>query len=352
MKKWERALVSPVTTLGEAIKVLDREALRIALVVDDQQRLLGTLTDGDVRRALLDKQTMDATVEEIMFRLPKVAYQDWSKARMLAWMEQHELLQLPIVDDHNVLIGLETLHGLLQKPRQDNPVFLMAGGFGKRLRPLTNTCPKPMLRVGDKPILELILEGFVNAGFHRFYISTHYMPEQIRDHFGDGSQWNISIQYIYEEIPLGTGGALGLLPHDEIDLPLFMMNGDILTNLNLLALLAFHEEHGGKATMCVREFDYQVPYGVIEADGQRAKAIVEKPVYTFNINAGIYLLAADLVKSVTPGTRIDMPTLLEKQMADGNGVNLYPLKGYWLDIGQVDDFQRAQADVEGQLHGR
>lgn len=349
MKKWERALVSPGTALGEAIEVMDREALRIALVVDDEQRLLGTLTDGDVRRALLSKQTLEATVGSIMFRHPKVAHRDWSKARMLAWMEQHDLLQLPIVDDDHKLIGLETLHGLLQRPRQDNPVFLMAGGFGKRLRPLTNTCPKPMLRVGDKPILELILEGFVNAGFHRFYISTHYMPEQIRDHFGDGSQWNVSIKYIHEDTPLGTGGALGLLPHEEIDLPLFMMNGDILTNLNYLSLLAFHEEHGGKATMCVREFDYQVPYGVIEADGHRAKAMVEKPVYTFNVNAGIYLLSPELVKSVTPGIQIDMPTLLEQEMADGHAVNLYPLKEYWLDIGQVDDFQRAQQEVTG-LH--
>jgi len=265
---------------------------------------------------------------------------------MLAWMEQHDLLQLPIVDDDHKVIGLETLHGLLQRPRQDNPVFLMAGGFGKRLRPLTNTCPKPMLRVGDKPILELILEGFANAGFHRFYISTHYMPEQIREHFGDGSQWGVSIQYIHEETPLGTGGALGLLPHDEIDKPIFMMNGDLLTNLNYLALLAFHEEHGGNATMCVREFEYQVPYGVIEADGHRAKAMVEKPVHTFNVNAGIYLLSPELVKSVSPGTQVDMPTLLEREIAEGNGVNLYPLKDYWLDIGQMDDFQRAQEEVD------
>ncbi len=213
MKKWERALISPGTALSEAIEVMDREAFRIVLVVDDQQRLLGTLTDGDVRRALLGKQTLEAAVGSIMFRHPKVAHRDWSKTRMLAWMEQHDLLQLPILDDDQKVIGLETLHGLLQRPRQDNPVFLMAGGFGKRLRPLTNRCPKPMLRVGDKPILELILEGFVNAGFHRFYISTHYMPEQIRDHFGNGSQWNVSIQYIHEETPLGTGGALGLLPH-------------------------------------------------------------------------------------------------------------------------------------------
>ncbi|MDF3917321.1 nucleotidyltransferase family protein [Salinicola salarius] len=352
MKRWERALVVPNTTLSEAIEVLDREALRIALIVDDQRRLLGTLTDGDVRRALLDKQTLEVSVESIMFRQPKVAYRGWSKARMLAWMEQHDLLQLPIVDDNHRLIGLETLHGLLQKPRQDNPVFLMAGGFGKRLRPLTNTCPKPMLRVGNKPILELILEGFVNAGFYRFYISTHYMSAQIRDYFGDGSQWNVSIQYIHEETPLGTGGALGLLPHDEINKPLFMMNGDLLTNLNYLSLLAFHEEHGGSATMCVREFEYQVPYGVIEVDGHRAKTIVEKPVHTFNINAGIYLLSPELVKSVAPREQIDMPSLLEKEMSGDRGVNFYPLEGYWLDIGQMDDFQRAQLDIGEMFHGQ
>ncbi|MCE8027082.1 CBS domain-containing protein [Halomonas daqingensis] len=350
MKKWESALVSPDVSLGEAIKVLDREALRIALVVDRQRRLIGTVTDGDVRRALLNNNNLDIKVSSIMCRQPQVAHRDWSKARMLTWMEQHELLQLPIVDDDQKLIGLETLHGLLQRPRQDNPVFLMAGGFGKRLRPLTNTCPKPMLRVGDKPILELILEGFVNAGFHRFYISTHYMPEQIREHFGDGSQWNVHIQYVHEETPLGTGGALGLLPHDEIDQSLFMMNGDLLTNLNYLALLAFHEEHGGSATMCVREFEYQVPYGVIEADGYRAKAIVEKPVHTYNVNAGIYLLSPELVKRISSGTRIDMPTLLEQEMVEGHGVNLYPLKEYWLDIGQMDDFQRAQSDINEMFH--
>lgn len=347
MKKWERVLVSPQATLSEAIEVMDREALRIALVVDERLRLLGTLTDGDVRRALLGKQTLDGTVATIMFRQPKVAHPDWSKARMLGWMEQHSLLQLPIVDDYNTLIGLETLHGLLQRPSQDNPVFLMAGGFGKRLRPLTNTCPKPMLRVGEKPILELILESFIDAGFHRFYISTHFMPEQIREHFGDGSEWNVSIQYIHEDEPLGTGGALGLLPHEEINEPLFLMNGDILTNLDYLELLAFHREHGGSATMCVREFEYQVPYGVIEAEGHRAKAMVEKPIQTFNINAGIYLLSPELIKNMNPGVHVDMPTLLAQDIADGNRVNVYPLKGYWLDIGHMDDFNRAQSEVNG-----
>lgn len=346
MKKWESALVAPETTLEEAIRVLDREALRIVLVVDPERRLLGTLTDGDVRRALLRQQPLSTPVDEAMNRRPKVAHTDWSKARMLAWMENNQLLQLPVVDGEMRLLGLETLHGLLKKPRQDNPVFLMSGGFGTRLRPLTESCPKPLLRVGDKPILELILEGFVNAGFHRFFISTHYLPEQIREHFGDGSNWDVSIRYIHEDEPLGTGGALGLLPIGEIDQPLFLMNGDLLTNISYLSLLAFHEEHGGVATMCVREFEQQVPYGVIQSEGVRVTDIVEKPVQRFTVNAGIYVLSPELVRSVRPGTAIDMPNLIHREIRAGRRVNIFPVKEYWLDIGRLEDFERAQSEVE------
>jgi NDP-sugar pyrophosphorylase family protein len=180
-----------------------------------------------------------------------------------------------------------------------------------------------MLKVGDKPILEQILLNFVKAGFHRFYISTHYMPEVIRDYFGEGEKWGISIKYVHEEEPLGTGGALGLLPHDEIDQPLFMMNGDLLTSLNLNSFLEFHECQNGVATMCVREYEHQVPYVVITSDGARIKSMVEKPVHRFFVNAGIYLLDPALVKSVVPGTRIDMPTLLEREINDGKAVNIF-----------------------------
>lgn len=350
MKRWQETLVPPTASLEQAIEVLDRSAQRILLVVDEEQKLLGTVTDGDVRRALLKRLNLGVEIARIMNVQPKTSSPDWSKARLLAFMEQYQLLQLPVVDADQRLIGLETLHGLLQKPRQDNPVFLMAGGFGTRLHPLTQTCPKPLLKVGDKPILELILESFVNAGFHRFYISTHYLPGKIRDHFGNGSRWGVSITYIHEETPLGTAGALGLLPKDEINQPLFMMNGDLLTTLNYLSLLAFHEEHGGSATLCVRAYEYQIPYGVIEAKAHRAVAIREKPVQTFNVNAGIYLLSPELVKSVPANQRLDMPDLLQQEITANMGVNLYPLTDYWLDIGRMDDFQKAQMDVSGLFH--
>lgn len=195
--------------------------------------------------------------------------------------------------------------------------------------------------------MELILETFVNVGFHRFFISTHYMPEKIRAHFGDGSRWGVSIRYIHEDVPLGTGGALGLLPHDEIDLPMFLMNGDLLTNLNFQNLLDFHHDHHGAATMCVREYEYQVPYGVIQCEGHNVRSMVEKPTHRCFINAGIYLLSPELVRSVEPGTRIDMPSLLEQQIAAGNDVTMFPVHEYWLDVGRMEDFQRAQAEVAG-----
>lgn len=351
MKQWRDALVNRDASLEQAIEVLDKAALRIALVVDEADVLLGTLTDGDVRRALLRHLSLDTPVHEVMNTNPKTAREDWTESRILAVMEQYEVLQLPRVDNDQRVVGLANLHDLLNKHRHDNPVFLMAGGFGTRLRPLTNNCPKPMLKVGDKPILEQILQNFVDAGFHRFYISTHYMPEVIRSHFGNGEKWGVSITYIHEDEPLGTGGALGLLPHDEIDLPLFLMNGDLLTSLNIHSFLEFHENHVSVATMCVRKYEHQVPYGVITSEGTQIKSMVEKPVHKFFVNAGIYLLNPALVKSVKQGTRIDMPTLLEQQIDEGKSVNMYPIHEYWLDIGRMEDFQRAQGEIGSNFNG-
>jgi dTDP-glucose pyrophosphorylase len=351
MKSWRNALTNTDASLEQAIEILDKAALRIALIVDDEGRLQGTLTDGDVRRALLKHLPLGTPVAEVMNPNPRVAKQGWTESRVLAMLEEHDLLQLPLIDDNRNVVGLTNLHDLLNKHRYDNPVFLMAGGFGTRLRPLTNNCPKPMLKVGDKPILEQILLGFVNAGFHRFYISTHYMPEVIRDHFGSGEKWGVSIEYIHEEEPLGTGGALGLLPHEDINLPLFVMNGDLLTSLNIRSFLEFHESHGSLATMCVRKYEHQVPYGVITSEGTQIKSMIEKPVHKFFVNAGIYLLNPELVKSVGRGVRVDMPTLLEQQIEEGRPVNMFPVHEYWLDIGQMGDFQRAQDEVGGALNG-
>jgi dTDP-glucose pyrophosphorylase len=345
MKHWRTVAVRPDTTLQQAIGTLDQGGLGIVLVTDANDVLLGTVTDGDVRRALLRHRTMSTLVSEIMCATPQVADLTWSREKLLAVMESTRLLQLPVVDATRRVLAIETLHDMLERRRLDNPVFLMAGGFGKRLYPLTQDCPKPMLKVGDKPILELILQGFVDAGFHRFYISTHYLPEVIRNHFGDGTRWNVSIQYVHEDTPLGTGGALGLLPHDEIKLPLLLMNGDLLTRVDYRSLLDFHECHEGSATLCVREYEQQIPYGVIQSDGHRITQIVEKPTQRCFISAGMYMLSPELVRSVAPGERIDMPALLEREIVAGRDVNMFPVHEYWLDIGRIDDFQLAQQEV-------
>lgn len=351
MKYWESALIGPETGLEDALAILDRSALKIALVVDNDRRLLGTLTDGDVRRALLKHLPMDIQVSRVMCATPQTAQRNWSRERVLSVMESGELLHLPVIDENGIVVGLETLHGLLDKGLLNNPVFLMAGGFGTRLHPLTQDCPKPLLKVGDKPILETILERFIDAGFHRFFISTHYLPEMIQEHFGDGRRWGVTIRYVHEEHPLGTGGAVGLLPHAEITEPMLMMNGDLLTTLNFRSLLAFHQEHGGAATMCVREFEYQVPYGVVKSEGHLIRSMVEKPKHKFFVNTGVYVLSPELTQSVQKGTKIDMPTLLEKAIAAGQNVTMFPVHEYWLDIGRMDDFERAQSDIrDGTLN--
>ena len=345
MKNWHILLVKPDTTMSDAIEVLDRGAQRIVLVVDADSHLLGTVTDGDIRHALIQRIPMDLSVDQIMCETPKTAHEHWSRERILSTMEKHALLQLPIVDSQNRIVGLETLHDILKKRHRDNPVFLIAGGLGTRLHPLTHACPKPLLKVGEKPILELILERFIDAGFHRFFISTHFMPEMITAYFGDGSRWGVSIQYVHEENPLGTAGALGLLPHHDIHLPLFMMNGDLLTSLDFQSVLDFHHAQDALATVCVREYEHRVPFGVVSSEGHRITSIVEKPLQRSFINAGIYLLSPEFIRSVSPGVRIDMPDLLLRQVHAGRTVNMFPIHEYWLDIGRMDDFKQAQEDI-------
>ena len=256
------------------------------------------------------------------------------------------LFRSPIVDDNHCLIGLETLHQVLQPKKQDNPVFIMAGGFGTRLRPLTDHCPKPMLHVGDKPMLEHLINQFISLGFHDFYISTHYMPEQISSYFGDGSEWNITITYVHEDSPLGTGGALGLLPKGLPKLPLIMMNGDVLTKVDFKRLLDHHQNNSFDATMCVREVEHQISFGVVESQDNLITAMVEKPTYRYRINTGIYVLSPECVASVEPNTKIDLPTLLAQRIEKEEKVGIYTSYDYWLDIGQMADYQKAQQDIK------
>jgi len=340
-KSWEKIVVDPDLPLSEALKVLDNGGYRLLLVADERGHLLGTLTDGDVRRALLQQVTLTCPVVKAMNTSPRTVRLGNPREGVRELMERHGLLHIPLLDTEGRLAGLETYQDLQGKPERDAWVFLMAGGFGTRLRPLTDDCPKPMLHVGGRPILESILERFVAAGFRRFFISVHYLAERIKEHFGDGSRWGVTLHYIEEESPLGTGGALGLLP-DIGHQPVILMNGDVLTQLDFGALLDFHHARESALTLCVREYDMQVPFGVIEGDGERVNSIVEKPVQRFFVNAGIYVVSPQAIACTRPARRLDMPDLVNALIQEAATVSMFPVHEYWIDVGRPDDFANAQ----------
>ncbi len=342
--KWQEILVSPNTSMEETISVIDKGALKLALVVDSERQLLGVVTDGDIRRALIRHLSMASEISSVMHKTPLIAAPNTSRTKLLNLMNAKGLTAIPIVKD-GVVVGLETLQKVISAKRYDNPVFLMAGGFGTRLKPLTDNCPKPLLKLDDKPILETILENFIACGFHQFYISTHYMPEAIQQHFGNGEKWNVDIHYVHEETPLGTGGSLGLLPKNLPDLPVIMMNGDVLTKIDFELLLQYHNQHQPMCTMCVREDEYQVPYGVVEADESRIISLVEKPTHKYFINAGVYVVSQSLISTVDENQRVDMTDLIETAIANKDYVAMFPVHEYWLDIGKMVDFYQAQKDV-------
>lgn len=343
MKDWKKVIISPEASIREAIRTIDAGALQIALVVDAENRLQGTVTDGDVRRGILREISFDDSVCKIMNSRPVVARQKQGREKILGLMIERSLHQIPTVDDEGRLAGLEVVEALLQSQHFSNQVVIMAGGLGSRLRPMTNDCPKPMLKVGGRPILETLLQILKEQGFFRIYLSVNYMADIITDYFGDGSAFGVEIEYLREEKKLGTAGALNLLPEPPTE-PLVVMNGDLLTKVNFQHLLDFHKYHKAVATMCVREYDFQVPYGVVTVDHHRMVGIEEKPMHKFFVNAGIYVLNPQVLTAIPQGTYCDMPAVFNRLAQEGHDSAAFPIREYWLDIGKMDDFERAQSD--------
>ncbi len=342
-KKWQQWILGESSKIVDVLTVLEQSGSGVCFIVDGNNKLLGTVSDGDIRRALLDHASLETEVTKVMNHAPRVCHLSDSPEQRRQILEKNRLLHLPVLEN-GILVDVSSLYELVDNRKYPNAVFLMAGGFGTRLRPLTENCPKPLLKIGDKPILETTLRRFIESGFYNFYISTHYLPDMIREHFGDGSKWGVSIEYVHEDDPLGTAGALGLLPPEAAEHPVLMINGDILTKVNFASLLEFHQQSKAHVTMCVRKYDFQVPYGVVEAKDGFISQIVEKPVHEFFVNAGIYVLNGDIVSSVTCGDKIDMPTLVEGLIEEPAGVSMYPVHEYWLDIGRMADFERAQKE--------
>lgn len=341
---WKNILIKPDIQIKEAIRIIDDEGLRLALVIGHNNVLLGTVSDGDVRRAIINGLSLDEHVSLIMNKKPRVAKKGTPYYLIKEQMESNELYSIPILDG-SVLIGLETIIQNKAKRIIDNPVFIMAGGFGKRLSPKTINCPKPMLEVNGTPILELIIDDFISHGFHNFYLSTHYLPEVIKKYFGDGSKWGIKINYVYEEIPLGTGGALNLLPKG-INLPIIMINGDVLTKLDFNKLLHHHISSKNIATMVVRDYQHQIPFGVINSSGLEIESMTEKPTFNYFVNAGVYVLNPEMIETANSHKKIDMPDIIQMEIDKNNTVGIYPLHEYWLDVGRPEDFEKAQLDAK------
>ena len=341
MKNYKDITLKPTSTIKEALSVIDKGAMQIALIVDADEKLLGTLTDGDIRRGLLSGLTLNSSIENIYFKKPTLANINDAKESIIQKAIRKQIYQIPIVDDEGRLVKIEDLAKLLKTNTKRNRVVLMAGGLGTRLRPLTQNTPKPLLKVGNRPILETIIENFAKYGFINITISVNYKADMIKKYFGDGGALGVNIDYIEEEKRLGTAGSLSLMKERPQE-PFFVMNADLLTNVNFEHLLDYHSFENAIATMCVREYDYQVPYGVIQTEGSRILSIEEKPVHKFFVNAGIYMLSPQVFEYIPKDEFYDMPTLFEDIIKDGLTTVSFPIHEYWLDIGRVSDFEQAQ----------
>jgi len=346
LENWRACRVGKEKKIIDAVKIIDTCGAKMALVVDSAGILLGTVTDYDVRQAILKGHSLELDVTTIMNVTPKTAGEFQSDNEIFSKMRLTNVQQLPIVNKANELIGLKLRSELDYNVQlKKNSVVIMAGGLGTRLRPLTDDCPKPLLKIGNKPILEIILESFIEAGFTDFYFSVNYKAEMIKEYFNDGSRYNISIKYLEEKKRAGTAGALSLLPKG-IEEPIIVMNGDLLTKVNFQQLLDFHYSHDSTATMCVREYDYQIPYGVVKFDQWEIQELQEKPTCTSFVNAGIYVINPKIFYRVEKDEYFDMTDLFTKNIEKKERTLVFPIREYWLDVGRVEDFEKAQEEYK------
>ncbi len=328
-------------TLVDALNNLESEETQIVLIIDSDKKLLGTISDGDIRRHLITGNSLLTKVSEVMNKNFISIKKEENKQKILYLMKEKGINQIPVIDESGQILDLILLKELIEvKDFLENPVLIMAGGMGSRLRPFTENCPKPMLKVGEKPILEILLEQFIEHGFSNFYISVNYLKDQIIEYFEDGQKWSVNIKYLIEENPLGTAGALSLLPKD-LDKPFVVINGDILTKFNIRQLIDFHHKNLSDLTICAREYEVKVPFGVIETEGIELKQIIEKPSYKHYINAGVYTFSHELLKIIPENKPIDMPVLIEKLQSLNKKIIICPIHEYWIDIGRHETLDKA-----------
>ncbi|MFQ5934583.1 MAG: nucleotidyltransferase family protein [Dehalococcoidia bacterium] len=354
--KLESALVGPDWPIRQVMVHIDRNSQGLVLVVDEDRRLLDTVTDGDIRRAILGGIDLDVPVETLLGRerptgrKPVTAPAGTNPGELIRLMNEHLIRHVPILDAEGRVLDIAVMGELVREHELPITAVVMAGGYGTRLRPMTDDVPKTMLPVGDRPVLERIVEGLRKSGIRRVNLTTHYKKEVIANHFGDGREYGVEISYVEENQPLGTAGALGLLEKSKE--PLLVINGDILTRLDFRAFVDFHREHQADMTVAVRQHEMQVPFGVVETEGVRVTQISEKPVLRHLMNAGIYLLDPGVRRYIPSGERYDMTDLIDRLIAEGRRVVSFPVTEYWMDIGQLQDYEKAQSDAAGEERSR
>jgi dTDP-glucose pyrophosphorylase len=344
---WHKALLPQGASVQDAIRSLNGSATQIVLVVSGSQGLVGTVTDGDIRRGLLSGLTLSSAIDPIVNRDPMVVPPELDREVVLHLMRANRIHQLPVVDEHRVVVGLHLLDDLVTPQKASNIMVIMAGGRGTRLRPHTEHCPKPLLPVGGKPMIEHIIERARGEGFSKFVVSVHYLGHMIEEHLGDGSRWDVSIDYLHETEPLGTAGAVALLGTRPSE-PFIVSNGDIVTDIRYRELLEFHTVHRATATMAVRLHEWQQPYGVVNTRGVDIIGFEEKPVVTSQVNAGVYALAPAALDHLVRGQRCDMPTLFQRLSEAGARTVVYPMHEPWIDVGRPTDLEEANGTYDGR----
>lgn len=318
---------------------------RMLIVRDKCGKFVGILTDPDVRRGLLKGLRLEDNISSIVNCSPITASINASKDELLNLASQHNIHEIPLRDNSGEIVEIVSVASLIKPTLYSNPIVIMAGGLGTRLRPLTNTLPKPMLRVGSKPILQIILERFCQQGFRNIFLCVNYKSHIIEEYFGDGSKYDLHITYIKEEKRMGTAGALSLIPNLKEDF--IVMNGDILTNIDFTKMLAFHRCKHADATMGIREYSTQIPYGVVNTENEKIISIEEKPLLNFSVSAGIYILSPNVLSLIPQGEFFDMPALFEISLAKQSYNALsYPIEDYWIDIGQKTEYEQANNEIK------
>lgn len=343
LKNWNDCVVKKSISIEMAMRILNQTSSGILLVIGEDKNFLGIVTDGDIRRGLINGFTPDTTLNHVINSNPIVISSTVNKSKINALFMKHNITTLPVVDSKK-LVGLETLFHIKDEPKISNTLMLMAGGFGKRLLPLTKNCPKPMLSFGRRPFLEIIIEKFKDQGFRDFLISTHYLAEKIQNHFGNGEKYGVSVRYVNEKEPGGTAGSLCLLKELSISYPIVLLNSDILTNLKLADVIKKHNDSKSDLTICVRKYYQKNPYGVLLTKNKKVIGIEEKPVNISLISSGIYIISKKAIEEILKMrcTSLDMPDFIDLLIKKDFSVSFFEIDCYWRDIGTFEDLETAR----------